>query len=322
MRTSVTRLAAGHGIIVLRRLPSSGDDSRHLFRTGITQLFTAIASSAGGWSEMDNSNRHRLEGGHVDSQEPPDRHRLWHPLSRDNFPTRFPRSSSTFHRTRGCFETRSPRQSRLWHAPVRAHSTHDPECLWLVRLSILRCRGRCSGWDETFHAQQLWHLLHNPPRCRLVRVMAPDRLLLRAGSDEQARPMYSKKMPLSNRCSRHTPRASKDRTALEHRAYALLTLATLLEPLTRHACTERDTSRPRGRWSAVAGIANLEWRVGLVPNSPAVACTASTAVGMADFSTIAHGERCQLHTSRSRPTTGVSFHRPVPPGRPGVVPNG
>jgi len=65
-------------------------------------------------------------------------------------------------------------------------------------------------------------------------------------------------------------RELEERPDPELGAYTLLTLATFIEPRTRHACTERDTIRPRDRKLAVAGITCLEWRVGLAPTSPAV----------------------------------------------------
>jgi len=71
-------------------------------------------------------------------------------------------------------------------------------------------------------------------------------------------------------------RNPNNRPALEPGACALSTLATCLEPRLRHACTERDTNRPRRRWLAVAGITSLEWWIGLVPISPAVAWEAPT----------------------------------------------
>jgi hypothetical protein len=55
-------------------------------------------------------------------------------------------------------------------------------------------------WDESFHASQQEHLLHNP----LDAALSGDGTLLAATSNawgEQARLAPSKKMPLSNLCS-------------------------------------------------------------------------------------------------------------------------
>jgi hypothetical protein len=91
-------------------------------------------------------------------------------------------------------------------------------------------------------------------------------------------PCTREKMPLTNLCSRLVVTSTQEnRPVLELGALALLLPATLVEPRTRHACTERDTIRPRERKLAVAGITCLEWRVGLAPISPAVDPEASTS---------------------------------------------
>lgn len=104
----------------------------------------------------------------------------------------------------------------------------------------------------------------------------------------------SKKMPLPNICSRLLSRVSKNRPALELGACALLILATRIEPRLRHACTERDTNRPRESRLAVAGVTDPEWRTGLVPTSPAVIVQLPPR-GMPGFSGITHARVVSLH---------------------------
>jgi hypothetical protein len=111
--------------------------------------------------------------------------------------------------------------------------------------------------------------LHGWNTCFTTRVVPPcqgdgTRLIATLSTQgEQARLASPKKMPLSNLCSRQIiTRVRKYRPVSELGAFTLPTLATCTEPRTRHACTERNTSRPRRRWLAVAGITCLEWRIG------------------------------------------------------------
>jgi hypothetical protein len=71
--------------------------------------------------------------------------------------------------------------------------------------------------------------------------------------------------------------SSQNRPVHELGAFTLPTLATCVESRTRHACTGRDTSRPRRRWLAVAGITCLEWRIGLGADCASCGLEASTS---------------------------------------------
>jgi hypothetical protein len=103
--------------------------------------------------------------------------------------------------------------------------------------------------------------------------------------DERTRLAPPKRMPLSNLCSRRIVIESPpDRPVHELGALTLPTPATCIEPRTRHACTERNTSCPRRRWLAVAGITNLEWRIGLGADCASCGLEGSTAsCGMPGF---------------------------------------
>lgn len=108
---------------------------------------------------------------------------------------------------------------------------------------------------------------------------------------------------------------SKDRLAHELRAFAPSIPATLVEPRARHACTERDTSRPRGRGLAVAGITCLEWQIGWTPISPAVTWH-SPPLGDAWKPGIARAGVVNHCTSRDSKITGVSLHPSTRPWLP------
>lgn len=97
-----------------------------------------------------------------------------------------------------------------------------------------------------------------------------------------------------------------NRLVPELEACALLIFATFIEPRTRHACTERNTSRPRKHGLAVAGITCLEWRVGLAPISPAVA-PKSPPHGMSGCPDMTRTGVFNPCTSRDSKTTDVPF---------------
>jgi hypothetical protein len=163
-----------------------------------------------------------------------------------------------------------PCQSRSRRTPVKAHNAHEPRAPSIGSTQCLATPGAPQRWDESFHVMRLVTPASQPVPCRRVRVMARSWLLPRAyrASKPAWHPQRRCLSPISAvdllswelaRCPAHEPGAFARRIS-----------ATLVEPRTRHACTERDTSRPRGRWLAVAGITCLEWRTGLAPITPAV----------------------------------------------------
>lgn len=108
---------------------------------------------------------------------------------------------------------------------------------------------------------------------------------------------------------------SQDRLAHELGAFTLPIHATLVEPRTRHACTERDTSRPRGRRLAVAGITCLEWRIGLAPITPAVT-RQSPPLGTPGNPGMTRAGVFNRCTRRDSKITDVSVHPQNKPGCP------
>jgi hypothetical protein len=166
--------------------------------------------------------------------------------------------------------------------------------------------GSPQRWDESFHACTAGTPASQPAPCRLVRGMALRWLLPRApGASKPA--LHPRERCLS-------PISAVDllsqefvnRLVPELGAFALPTLATFIEPRTRHACTGRDTSRPRERWLAVAGITYLEWRVGLAPISPAVA-RKPPPLGMPGRPDMTHTGVVNPCTSRDSKTTDAPF---------------
>ena len=109
--------------------------------------------------------------------------------------------------------------------------------------------------------------------------------------------------------------------ALELGAYALSICATCIGPRTRHACTERDTSRPRRRWLAVAGNTCLEWRIGLAPMSPAVG-RKPPPYGMAGCPDMTRTGVVNPCTSRDNRTTDAPFLLPTQPRLPSAASEG
>lgn len=113
----------------------------------------------------------------------------------------------------------------------------------------------------------------------------------------------------------------KNRLALELEACALPICATCIEPRTRHACTERNTSCPRRRWLAVAGITCLEWRIGLAPMSPAVG-RKPPPFGMPGHPDMTRTGVVNPCTSRDDKTTDVPFLLPTQPRLPSAASEG
>jgi hypothetical protein len=161
--------------------------------------------------------------------------------------------------------------------PVTAHNAYDPERLRLNRPNASRRRvHRFGGTSRS--------TLHGLSTCFTTRVVPPcqgdgTRLIATLNvQGEQARLAPPKKMPLSNLCSRQIitrVRKTAQLTSLELSLFRPSRPA--FAPRTRHACTERDTSRPRRRGLAVAGITCLEWRIGLGADCASCGLEASTS---------------------------------------------
>ena len=155
---------------------------------------------------------------------------------------------------------------------------------------------RFHGWDTGFTT-------HSIPPCQ------GDGTQLIATSSawgERARLAPSRKMPLTNLCSRLI--VTGIRKPPRSRAWSLRSadLRDPLEPRTRHASTERDTSRPRRRGLAVAGITCLEWRNRFGADLPAVA-PKPPPHGISGCSDMTRTGVVNPCTSRDSKTTDASF---------------
>jgi len=210
----------------------------------------------------------------------------------------------TLHRTRECSETRPPCQDHLRRTPVKAHDARDPERLWLGRPNALRHQvGHSRGTSRsTMRGWNTWFTTRLAPPCQ------GDGFWLAATSKAgTSKPVQTleEDASLQSLQSTYCQRSPKDRLALELGAFTLPPFATSIEPRPRHACTGRDTSRPRRRWLAVAGMTSLEWWTGLAPVSPAVTWAASDPEGSClEPRQDSHG-RFQPCTSRDGQTTDV-----------------
>jgi hypothetical protein len=180
----------------------------------------------------------------------------------------------------------------------------------------LRHRVGRTGWDDSFHAGRLEHPIHNPLHTALSGGWHGGGLLPESLGRACPPCTLGRDASLQSLQSTYCHGNSIDRPALELGACTPATLATYPEPRTRHACTERNTSRPRRRGLAIAGITCLEWRTGLAPSSPAVG-RKPPPLGMPGCPDMTHAGIVNPCTSRDNGTTDVSCHHLARPGCPG-----
>jgi len=178
----------------------------------------------------------------------------------------------SLHRTRECSEANPPCQNRYTVSRLELAALTSSERLRLDWPDTSQRQGGRIA-ERVVHTLRLEHPVRKQPTFRLVRVM--DRQMkatpgstgdLRTGLRAFPERDASLQSLQSTWCHEHPLIAQFP----SHRACTRPISATCVEPLARHACTEGDTSCPRGRQLAVAGITDLEWWIGLAPNPPAV----------------------------------------------------